>query len=116
VAGDWFQPVTEAQELQVATGTPCERRGVKETTEAALLAFFILSLDLVLREGVFAHAFLEDFSFRLPSSFCKCCQPIFLCILVPVLRVWVNYRLRSVCFLFCSLVSAFEGVCKKQRQ
>ncbi len=69
--GDWFQPVTEAQELRVATGTPCERRGDKETTEAAVPAFFILSFDLVLREGVFAHAFLEDFSFRLPSIFLR---------------------------------------------
>jgi hypothetical protein len=69
VPGDWFQPVTEAQELRVATGTPFERRGDKETTEAAVLAFSILSFDLVLREGVFAHAFLEGFLFLLPSSF-----------------------------------------------
>jgi hypothetical protein len=66
---DWLQPVTEAQELLVATGTPCERRGDKETTEAAVPSFFILSFDLVLREGVFAHAFFEDFPFLLPSSF-----------------------------------------------
>jgi hypothetical protein len=71
VPGDWFQPVTEAQEPRVATGTPCERRGDKETTEAAVIAFSILSFDLVLREGVFAHAFLEVFPFRLPSSFLR---------------------------------------------
>ncbi len=69
--GDWFQPVSEAQELRVATGTPCERRGDKETTEAAFLAFFFLSFELALREGVFAHAFLEDFPFRLSSSFLR---------------------------------------------
>jgi hypothetical protein len=77
VPGDWFQPVTEAQELRVATGTPRERRGDKETTEATVSSFSILSFDLILREGVFAHALLEVFPSVCLQAFCDFCQPIF---------------------------------------